>query len=98
MMEDAGQKLKSVRERLGLTFREVEEHSRRIAEVHGSDEFIIAISRLADIESNRTPSLYRLYSICAIYRLDFAEVLSWYGVSLANQAADAAMLNLAKTH
>lgn len=98
MMEDAGQKLKSVRERLGLTFREVEEHSRRIAEVHASEEFIIAISRLADIESNRTPSLYRLYSLCVIYRLDFAEVLSWYGVSLANQAADAAMLNLAKTH
>lgn len=99
MMEDAGAKLKAVRERLGLTFREVEEHSLRIAEVHGSEEFAIALSRLSDIENRGTlPSLYRLYSLCVIYRLDYAEVLSWYGILLANQPADAAMLPLGKTH
>jgi transcriptional regulator with XRE-family HTH domain len=99
MMEDAGQKLKQVRERLGLTYREVEEYSARIAEVHNSDEFAIALSRLSDIENKRTvPSVYRLYSLCAIYRLDFHEVLGWYGVSLANQPADSALLPLAKTH
>jgi transcriptional regulator with XRE-family HTH domain len=97
MMEDAGQKLKSVRERLGLTVREVEEYSNRIAEVHQSEEYTIALSRLSDIENKRTvPSLYRLYSLCAIYRIDFSEALGWYGVSLANQPADSAMLPLAK--
>jgi transcriptional regulator with XRE-family HTH domain len=99
MMEDAGQKLKQVRERLGLTYREVEEYSARIAEVRNSEEFAIALSRLSDIENKRTvPSVFRLYSLCVIYRLDFHEVLGWYGVSLENQPADAAILPLARTH
>jgi transcriptional regulator with XRE-family HTH domain len=99
MMEDPGQKLKTVRERLGLTFREVEEFSNRIAEVHSNEEFSIALSRLSDIENKRTtPSLYRLYSLCVIYRLDVSEVMSWYGIALASQPADSAALPLAKTH
>lgn len=98
-MEDAGQKLKQIRERLGLTYRDVEELSTRIAQVRHNDEFVIALSRLADIENRKTlPSLYRLYSLCAIYRIDFIEALDWYGVSLATLPADAAALNLPKTH
>ena len=30
-----------------------------------------------------------LYSLCAIYRLDLAEVLSWYGISLSALPGDA---------
>jgi transcriptional regulator with XRE-family HTH domain len=98
-MEDAGQKLKQVRERLGLTYREVEEYSGRIARVRGSEEYSIALSRLSDIENKRTmPSLYRLYSLCAIYRLEMTEVLSWYGILLSNLPADAALLPLSRTH
>ncbi len=98
-MGDAGQKLKQVRERLGLTYRDVEELSGRIAEVRGSDEFAMALSRLADIENKGTiPSFHRLYTLCTIYRLDYVEVLTWYGVSLANLPADAALLTLPKTH
>ena len=26
------------------------------------------------------PTLYKLYSLCAIYRLDFHEVMEWYGI------------------
>ena len=54
MMEDAGQKLKRVRERLRLKFRDVEEASGRISARHGSDEFAIVLSRLADIENKGT--------------------------------------------
>ena len=98
-MGDAGQKLKQVRERLGLTYRDVEELSGRISEVRGSDEFAIALSRLADIENKGTvPSFHRLYTLCTIYRLDYAEVLTWYGVSLANLPADATLLTLPRTH
>src|SRR5580692_5077105 len=60
-MEEAGLKLKRVRERLRLRFRDVEEASARIATRHGNDEFIVALSRLADIENKGTmPSVYRL--------------------------------------
>ncbi len=98
-MEDAGQKLKRVRERLGLRYRDVELASVRIAERHNNDEFTLGLSRLADIENKGTiPTLYRLYSLCAIYRLDPAEVLAWYGADLANLPADAAALELTRTH
>ena len=98
-MEEAGQKLKRVRERLRLKFRDVEEASARIAARHGNDEFIVALSRLADIENKGTmPSVYRLYSLCAIYRLDMADVLGWYQVPLATLPADADAVQLARTH
>ena len=91
-MEEPGQKLKKIRERLRLRFRDVEEASARIASQHSNDEFVVALSRLADIENKGTmPSAYRLYSLCAIYTLDMSEVLSWYGVSLSTLPADAAV-------
>jgi len=99
IMEEAGQKLKRARERLRLKYRDVEEASTRIAARHGNDEFIVALSRLADIENKGTiPSFYRLYSLCAIYRLDMIEVLSWYKVSLAELPQDADVIQHAKTH
>lgn len=59
----------------------------------------MALSRLSDIENKGTvPSLYRLYSLCAIYRLDIHEVLEWYGVDLAALPADAASIAIEKTH
>ncbi len=58
-MDDAGQKLKQIRERLGLTYRDVEEFSARIAAVRRNDEFNVALSRLADIENRKTlPTVY----------------------------------------
>jgi transcriptional regulator with XRE-family HTH domain len=99
MMEDAGQKLKRIRERLRLKFRDVEEASTRIAEANQNDEFIVALSRLADIENKGTmPSMYRLYSLCAIYRLDLDEVLGWYGIALDQLPADSRLVNLQATH
>ena len=99
IMEDAGQKLKRVRERLKLRYRDVEEASVKIAQRRKNDEFAIALSRLADIENKGTvPSIYRLYSLCAIYRMDISEVLEWYGVRLADLPADAAGIDIERTH
>jgi transcriptional regulator with XRE-family HTH domain len=98
-MEEPGQKLKKIRERLRLRFRDVEEASGHIAALHANDEFVVALSRLADIENKGTmPSAYRLYSLCAIYRLDMSEVLSWYGVTLSTLPADAAVIQHTQTH
>jgi transcriptional regulator with XRE-family HTH domain len=99
MMEEAGQKLKRIRERLRLKYRDIEEASLRIAEARQNDEFVVALSRLADIENKGTmPSIYRLYSLCAIYRLDLDEVLSWYGVAADQLAADSSLIELPRTH
>lgn len=98
-MEDAGQKLKRARERLDLRYRDVEEASLKIAERHKNDEFAIALSRLSDIENKGTvPTIYRLYSLAVIYRLDFYEALEWFGIRLADLAGDAAQVSIERTH
>ena len=98
-MEEAGQKLKRARERLNLRYRDVEEASNQIAARHNNDEFAIALSRLSDIENKGTvPTIYRLYALCTIYRLDINEVLDWYGVNVATLAADAAAIQIQRTH
>jgi hypothetical protein len=98
-MQEAGQKLKRIRERLDLKFRDVENASSRIAEARQNDEFEVGLSRLADIENKgTTPSIYRLYSLCAIYRLDLREALAWYGVSADQLPGDARLVEVPATH
>ncbi len=88
-MSAGGQNLRVLREQLGLTMREVENASARIAESHQNDEFAIPPSRLSDFETkNVTPSIYRMYSLAVIYRRDIRELLAWYGVDLNGAAAD----------
>lgn len=99
IMEEAGRRLKDARERLDLRFRDVEDASNRIAALHKNDELSIAISRLADIENKGVvPSIFRLYTLCAIYRLDFAEVLEWYGLSLPDIPSDSRFVEIERTH
>src|SRR5579863_6665586 len=98
-MEEAGQRLKRVRERLNLRYRDVEEASNQIAARHNNDEFSIALSRLSDIENKGTvPTIYRLYALCTIYRLDVNEVMDWYGVNISSLASDAAAIHMQRTH
>jgi hypothetical protein len=82
--------LRILREQLGFTMREVETICLRIAQKHKNDEYEIPVSRLSDIETRGViPSLYRLYSLAVIYRYDFYEILSWYGIDLDNIQKDA---------
>jgi len=98
-MERAGQKLKRVRERLKLTYRDIVRASQQIARRRGSKDFTIALSRLSDIENRGlVPTIYRLYSLCAIYRLDLNEVLRWYGVSVDDLPSEAVRIGLEQTH
>ena len=98
-MEPPGEKLKHVRQQLKLTYRDVEQASLQIAGRRKNEEFGIALSRLADIENKGTvPTIYRLYALCAIYRLDFDEVLCWYGVPRRELAAETAQVGLDATH
>lgn len=85
----AGLNLRNVRERLGLTMREVETASARIAQRHANDEFSVSPSRLSDIETKGlVPSIFRLYSLAVVYRCDLREMLSWYGIDLGLSAPD----------
>jgi transcriptional regulator with XRE-family HTH domain len=98
-MEDPGQKLRRVRERLNLRVRDVELASLKIADKYHNDDFAVLINRVSEIENRSlVPTIYKLYSLCAIYRLDFQEVLGWYGISLGGLPADAASVEVPQTH
>jgi len=98
-MERPGEKLKRLRNRLKLTYRDVEKASHLIAARRGNDEFAIALSRLADIENKQTvPTIYRIYTLSVIYRIDYHEVLRWYGVPVEFIAGDALHIGLKETH
>lgn len=98
-MLSGGQNLRALREQLGLTMRDVESASARIAERHGNDEYAIPPSRLSDVETKKViPSIYRMYSLAVIYRRDVRELLSWYGVDLNRVAADLELAFPPKSH
>jgi len=96
---EPGLRLKTIREKLGLRFREVEHASNLIAQRHGRQDFVMGLSRLADIENKGVvPNIHRLYTLCALYRLDLQEVLGWYDVPLDDIWRDAAHLKPPKSH
>ena len=98
-VQEPGQRLRRLRERLRLRYRDVEVASQKIAERYTNDEFLVGLSRLADIENRGTvPSIYRLYSLCAIYGLDLVTILLWYGVDLTHLPRDCAELPHDHTH
>lgn len=91
--------LRQVREKLGLTYRDVERSSYEVAQRRGRPDFIIRVSRLADIENGGvTPSLYKLYSLCAIYHLNASDVCGWYDVPLDETFKDAIEQTAPNTH
>jgi transcriptional regulator with XRE-family HTH domain len=94
-----GQKLKRARLRLKLTYRDVEQASQKIADRRKNPEFAIALSRLADIENKGTvPTIYRIYTLAAVYRLDLDEILGWYGIPRAALVSDAMQVEMDETH
>jgi len=98
-MFPGGSNLRVLREQLGLTMRDVENATSRIAQKHGNEEFFIPPSRLSDIETKGVvPSIYRMYSLAVIYRRDIRELMSWYNVDLNAMAADLDLIFPPKSH
>lgn len=78
----AGQYLKEIRERLQLGLREVQEASAAIANEEHNDSFYVSAARLTQIENEQShPSIFKLFSLCAVYGLDLHDLLRKYGVN-----------------
>jgi len=98
-MLPAGKSLRTLRERLGLTMRDVDDSSARIAEKYRNEEYYIPPSRLSDIETKGVlPNIHRFYTLAVIYRRDVRELMAWYGVDLNNLAADLSLVSPPKSH
>jgi transcriptional regulator with XRE-family HTH domain len=98
-MVSGGQNLRVLREKLGLTMRDIETASERIAHKHSNEEYFIPISRLSDFETKGViPSIYRLYSLAVIYRRELRELLMWYGIDLNIPVSDLELAAPPRSH
>lgn len=98
-MLTAGIDLRKIREQLGLTMRDVENASMRISQRRGSEEYLVPPSRLSDIETKGVvPSIFRFYSLAAIYRKPVGALLQLYGINLEEINHEWASSQPARSH
>jgi hypothetical protein len=77
----AGRYLKTVRERLGMGFQDVQDASAIIAAEEKSDQFFLSVARLFQIENElTTPSAFKILTLSAVYGLDYYDLLRRYGI------------------
>src|SRR6202047_1302395 len=94
-----GEQLRELRNRLGITTREVEEFSRTIAEDSQNEEFYISNAWLTQLENkDSVPSIYKLFSLSVIYRARFEDLLAIFGICLADSAKYQLDVPLTNTH
>ncbi|MFY9559028.1 MAG: hypothetical protein WAQ52_02225 [Terriglobales bacterium] len=77
----------------------MESASAQIAQKLDNEEFAIPPSRLSDIETKGiVPSIFRLYTLAAIYRREYREFLAWYGIELDRMPGDLEFGQPQKSH
>lgn len=80
-----GDQLREIRNRLGVTTREVEVLSSKIAHESANKEYYISNAWLTQLENkNSVPSIFKLFSLSVIYRIKFTDLLTTFGISLAD--------------
>jgi len=98
-MMDPGFRLRQIRERLGLTYRDVQRATLSLSRLHARPHFTVHISRLADIENGGVvPSLHKLYALAVIYHVNPLEISSWYEIPLDGFLRDAVSFAAPRTH
>jgi transcriptional regulator with XRE-family HTH domain len=94
-----GDQLKQLRTRLGITTREVEIYSRKIAESEGNEDFYVSNAWLSQLETKQSiPSIYKLYSLSIIYRRKFTDLLAIFGIDVERSAEHQLSTPLQQTH
>ena len=87
----AGKWLKSLRVRLGLSTRDVQGISQKIATDKQNHEFYLSHNWVTDIENGKfTPGMFKLYSLSAIYNRKYTEVASHFGLQIGDLSRDSA--------
>ena len=94
-----GLRLRQAREKLGFTYRDVERASYELAAQRGRPDFILHISRLADIENRGVvQGLHKVYTLAAVYHLNPLEIFRWHDAALDECFYDGAAFAAPQTH
>lgn len=95
----SGESLKAIRRHVGISTRQVEQYSRQIAKAEGSAKFYISNAWLSQIEATGSvPSVQKLFSLSVIYRINFVELLSLFGIDLERIGLHQLEIRLPKTY
>lgn len=98
-LRSPGDHLREMRSRLGITTRDVETLSQKVAEDEKNPEFQISNAWLTQIEnSDSVPSIFKLYSLAAIYRVKFTDLLLIFGLDLQKISQHQLASPLPNTH
>jgi transcriptional regulator with XRE-family HTH domain len=85
MIEPIGPRLRKIREQWGLSLRDIEERSSRLAEQMENPSCQISASWLARVEREEHElTATKLVALAAIYNLSCDEVFGWYGSGRAS--------------
>lgn len=96
---EPGDRLREIRNRLGMSTREVAQISKRIADTEHNEEFLISSPWLTQLENKTTlPSVYKLFTLAAIYGLTYSYLLSLYGVDSKKVMVYHGQMPLRRTH
>jgi hypothetical protein len=97
---DAGEKLKEIRNRLGLSTRNVHMLSLKIAEQEHNEEFEISWSRVTEIENEKEsqPGPHKMFTLACIYGMSYDQILLLYGVDAQKTAVYHTGMPGEKTH
>ncbi len=83
---DAGQQLRFLRVRRGITLRDVQQASRRIADAKADRRYCLSNGWLVQLESCVSqPNIFHLFALGAIYRVPFVELLRLYQIDVDEQ-------------
>jgi transcriptional regulator with XRE-family HTH domain len=94
-----GKRLRTERERLGLSLRDVESLSHSIADKLQNADYNIAHTSLADIENGKwSPTLHRLYTLSVIYGRDYDRLATMCGVPVGEVLKEHRKLGLPRTY
>jgi transcriptional regulator with XRE-family HTH domain len=94
-----GKRLRSERERLGLSLRDVENLSHGIADKLQDSDYNIAHTSLGDIENGKwPPTLHRLYTLSVIYGYDYDRLAGMCGIPASETVKEHQKLHLPRTY
>jgi len=95
----AGERLKELRVRLGLTTRDVEAKSQQIADERHSREYYLSHAWVTDIENGKfTPSIYKFHTFGTIYNRRITELLSYFGLPFGDLSRHRMSIGVPRTH
>jgi len=99
VLRRAGAKLQRMRERLGLSVREVARRSQMVVAERQNRDFSLSRAWITDVEKGRfVPGIFKIVSLSVIYQMTIAEIHALYGINPGDITQEQPLFSPPKTH